>query len=282
MPPRSYPTARQRRLGAELRKLREHAGMTAREAGERLGGNQAQISHIESGRWGVSGDRVRILTSHYSAGNADLVAALVGMADERGKGWWDEYREALPADFRDIAELEHHATLMRTVQTVTVPGIFQTEDYARAMFAAVVPPLPSEEIGSRIEHRVRRRVVFEREAPLPFSAIIHEAALRMRFGGRKVAREQLDFLSTASEWDSVTIRVIPFTSELAVSAQGMLYACGAVPELDTVQLDSVAGSVFLDAEAQLDKYRVIYAAVEGMALDIGKSRDLIHHIAQEL
>ncbi|GAA3056140.1 hypothetical protein GCM10020000_43100 [Streptomyces olivoverticillatus] len=132
---------------------------------ELLGGNQAQISHIESGRWGVSAERVRRLAAFYSATDAKLIDALCGMAEERAKGWWEEYRGVLPAGFLNIAELEHHARFLRAYQTLTVPGIFQTSDYARTIFAGRIPALPAKELNARIEHRMKRRVIFLNAQP---------------------------------------------------------------------------------------------------------------------
>lgn len=157
MPPRSNPTARQARLGSELQKLRLASGMPAREAGALLGGDQAQISHIEAGRWGVSVERVRRLAAFYSVGDTKLIDALCGMAEDQRKGWWRDYRGIIPRGFLDLAELEHHATYLRSLQTLIMPGIFQTEDYARTIFGGAMPPLPASEIDARVEHRVRRR-----------------------------------------------------------------------------------------------------------------------------
>ncbi|MGW2187637.1 helix-turn-helix domain-containing protein [Streptomyces sp. NPDC001719] len=283
MPPRSSPTARQARLGTELRKLREASGLPARAAGELLGGNQAQISHIESGRWGVSAERVRRLAAFYSATDTKLVDALCAIAEERGKGWWETYRGVLPAAFLNIAELEHHARYLRAFQTLTVPGIFQTEDYARTIFGSSIPPLPAAELDARVEHRLKRRAIFDRATPPQFEAIIHEAALHVLYGGRAVARDQLRYLLEVSEWPTVVVRVISFASEEFIgSAQTMLYAGGVVSQLDTVQLDSVYGSVFLDADAQLADYRATYDALERVTLDVGESRDVINRIAKEL
>ncbi|MBB4893848.1 transcriptional regulator with XRE-family HTH domain [Streptomyces olivoverticillatus] len=263
--------------------MREASGLPARAAGELLGGNQAQISHIESGRWGVSAERVRRLAAFYSATDAKLIDALCGMAEERAKGWWEEYRGVLPAGFLNIAELEHHARFLRAYQTLTVPGIFQTSDYARTIFAGRIPALPAKELNARIEHRMKRRVIFERTTPPLLEAIIHEAALHVLYGGRGAARDQLRFLLEVSEWPTVTVRVIPFTSEeFFGSAQTMLYAGGVVPQLDTVQLDSAYGSVFLDADAQLARYRSMYDALQRLTLGVHESRDVINRIAKEL
>ncbi|GDY75903.1 transcriptional regulator [Streptomyces avermitilis] len=226
MPPRDIPTARQARLGAELRKLRELAGKTAREAAGLLSTDQAKISHIEAGRIGISEERIRRLAVFYACDDRDLIEALCAIAREsRGQGWWDEYRGVLAPGFLDIGELENHATYLRTVAVMTVPGILQTEDYIRAIHRSATPPLPAEEVDARVEFRLKRRSIFDRDTPPPFRVIVHEAALRMRFGGRKVAKGQLEYLLEASEWPTVTVRVIPFTCEDFVEATyPLLYA----------------------------------------------------------
>ncbi|MEV7190781.1 helix-turn-helix transcriptional regulator [Streptomyces sp. NPDC093510] len=283
MPPRSRPTVRQARLGAELRKLREAAGMAAREAGARLGGNQAQISHIEAGRWGVSAERVRRLAEIYSASDKRLVDALCAMAEERVKGWWEDYREVLGPGFLDIAELEHHASYLRSVQIVTMPGIFQTEEYVRAIHTSRASVLPDDEVDGRVDFRLKRRSIFEREAPPSFVALIHEAALRMRFGGRKVAKGQLDYLAEVSHWPTVKLRVIPFTCEDFIEVdQSLLYAGGVVPQLDTVHLDSPVGGVSIIDEVQLNRFGNLLDVAERASLSERESRRLLHRVASEL
>lgn len=284
MPPRDNPTARQARLGAELRKLRERAGKTARESAGLLSTDQAKISHMEAGRIGVSEERIRRLATFYNCDDEPLIAALCDIAAEhRGQHWFDDYRGILAPGFLDIAELELHATALRSMQSVTLPGLFQTENYARALFEGVMPKLPPDEVEARVEHRRKRIGIFERDTPPQFEAIIHEAALRMRFGGRKVAREQLEYLMEVSHLAPVTVRVIPFTSEDFIEVtQPVLYAHGVVPQLDTVQIDAAFGGRFLDAEADLKKYRTLLEIAEHASLDPDESRQLIHHIAREM
>ncbi|MGW2044896.1 helix-turn-helix domain-containing protein [Streptomyces sp. NPDC001858] len=283
MPPRSSPTARQARLGAELRKLREVAGLSTTEAGALLGGNQAQISHIEAGRWGVSAARVRQLAVHYGAANLELVDALCSMAEERGRGWWDEYREALASGFLDVAELEHRAMFLRSLQTVTLPGLLQTADYVRAIHGTRIPALSAEAVDLRVEFRVRRSQVLERDDPPPFEAFVHEAALRMRYGGREVTQAQLGHLRAVSERSTVTVRVIPFAYEGFIEAtQPVLYVGGVLKELDTVRLDSALGGRIVHAEAGLDKYRAQFELADRAALDVEESLRLIRDIEREL
>ncbi|MFE2496562.1 DUF5753 domain-containing protein [Streptomyces scopuliridis] len=284
MPPRDNPTARQARLGGELKKLRVRAGRAAREAAGLLSTDQAKISHIESGRIGVSEERIRKLAVFYACDDTALIESLCAIASEhRGQYWWDDYRGILAPGFLDIAELEHHAEYLRCLQPVTFPGVLQTEDYARALFLGVLPELPADEVQARVEHRMRRQSIFERAEPPRFQTIVHEAALRMRIGGRKVAREQLEHLLEASERPEVTLRVIPFASEDFIEiTQTALYAGGVVPQLDTVHIDTPFGGRFMDAAADLSRFRMMLDFAEQASLEPDESRSFVHHIAREL
>ncbi len=280
---RSNPTGRQLRLGSELRKLRERAGLTSVEAGQLLGIKPNQISNMEAGRAGVSPERVRAMACHYECADKALVEAVAGMTGERRRGWWEEYRDLLPPALLDLAELEHHATHLCSSVTVHIPGLLQTIDHARSLFRQVVPELAPPDVEHRASFRVKRQTVIYRDDPTPYLALIHEAALRMQFGGPAVAVAQLRHLLDMSEREHITIRVIPFAAGgFTGSGQSIFYSRGPVPQLDTVHLDQSHGPVFLDAEAQLDKYRAVLERVESRALAPEKSRDLIHTIAQDL
>ncbi|MEU1041988.1 helix-turn-helix transcriptional regulator [Streptomyces sp. NPDC005907] len=280
---RTNPTGRQLRFGTELRKLRERAGLTSTEAGQLMGIKQAQVSNMEAGRVGVSAERVRILACHYDCSDKALVQALSDMTTERGRGWWEEYREILPAVLLDLAEVEHHAAMLRTAVTVHIPGLFQTTDYAREIFRQDVPEMSPPDIEHRVSFRVKRQAVLYREPPTPHQAIIHEAALRMKFGGPSVTRVQLKHLLDMSERPHITVRVIPFDAgAFPGSGQSIYYSMGPVPQLDTVNLDQSHGPAFLDSEAQLDKYRVLLDRMEATALSPAQSRDFIHKVVQDL
>ncbi|MFF7095341.1 DUF5753 domain-containing protein [Streptomyces rubradiris] len=283
MPPRKAPTARQRRLGAELRKIREHAGLALADAAAQLGTDRTSISNVESGRFGVSGERVRTWTAHYGCSDVAYIDALAAMAEERGKGWWEDYRGELSAGALDLAELEYHATALRTVQIMHMPGLLQTEDYARAVFAEAVPPLNDIDLRRRLSHRLRRRDVLDRPNPPRCTFLIHEAALRMEFGGHQIARAQLDHLLKESHRDNVTVRVVPFAvGGFPNAGSSTLYAYGPVPQLDTVQTDTPHGPAFLDAETRLVNYRAVLDRTEERSLSPAKSRDFIHGIAQHI
>ncbi|MFJ9004651.1 helix-turn-helix domain-containing protein [Streptomyces canus] len=284
MPPTNSPTLRQRRLGAELRKLRERAGLSATGAAEQLGVNQARVSMIETGRTPISAERVRSMAHAYDCFDETLIEALSAMTGRRTRGWWEEYRDHVPVALVDLAELEHHAAALRVALMLHIPALLQTTDHARALFQAVVPPMRQYEMEHRLTHRLKRQGVLHRQDPPPYTAIIHEAALRMGFGGPVVARGQLKHLADMSELPHVELRVIPFgAAHFPTTGQSFDYAEGPVPQLDTVQLDSHHRACeFLDAEAQLSKYRAVLDGMESCALPSTASRDFIHHLIHDL
>ncbi|MFJ1973183.1 helix-turn-helix domain-containing protein [Streptomyces sp. NPDC087903] len=280
---RREPTARQMRLGAELRKLRDAAGLNAREAAALLGVNSVQISQIESGIAGVSEKRLRRLAAHYACTDESFIDALVAMATDRPQGWWEEYRGLLPTPFLDIAELERHSTYRRDVEFLFIPGLLQTDGYARATFSSRVPELPHEELELRVRHRMQRKVILEGPAPTPYAAVIHEAALRIRVSDRAASRTQLARVLELSAADHITVRVIPFDLDgFGGTWSTTMLAGGAVPRLDTAVRDAPHGTAFVDSEAQLGVFRTLFRKVEAASLDPERSRDFIHRLAKEL
>ncbi|MEV7851007.1 helix-turn-helix transcriptional regulator [Streptomyces sp. NPDC088183] len=283
MAARTSPTERQKRLGAEVRRLRTSADVSAEFAAGLLGVDRGKISNIEAGTRPISPDRLRTLACNCDCTDVKYVDALVEMAQSRGRNWWERYRGILPQGLLDIAELEQHAVHMRAAYSVHIPGLLQTSDHALALFRVVIPQLPEREVALRLAHRVERQEILDGDAPPPYTAIVHEAALRMQFGGRAVARAQLDHLLTKSEQTNVTLLVIPFDAGAFPGAgQTVLYAEGPVPRLDTVQIDNSHGPVFVHSDVQLAKYRAHLDWMEKIALSPGKSRNFIHNIASQL
>ncbi|MEV6593313.1 helix-turn-helix domain-containing protein [Streptomyces acidicola] len=280
---RREPTARQMRLAVELRRLRDAAGLTAREAAALLGVSSAQISQIEAGLTGVSEKRLRRLAANYSCTDEAFIDALVAVATDRTRGWWEEYRELLPTSFLDLSELEDHATFLREIQFLYVPGPLQTEDYARAIFSDRIPELPHDELELRVRHRMQRKVILEGPEPTSYEAVIHEAALRIRVGDRAASRAQLTQLLEVSEADHITVRAIPFDLDgFGGSWTAMMLAGGAVPKLDTALRDAPHAAAFIDSEAQLGVLRTLFRRVEVVSLDPQRSRDFIHRLVKEL
>ncbi|MFE1554717.1 helix-turn-helix domain-containing protein [Streptomyces sp. NPDC058734] len=283
MPPRTSPTERRKRLGAELRKMRLAADVSAESAAGLLGVDRSKVSAIEQGVRTISEERLRALACHCACADEPYIRSLIEMAQPRQRGWWERYRGALPASLIDIAELEAHATAIRYAQSVHIPGMLQTSDHALAIFRWVIPELPEQQVAVRLAHRLERQRLLDGDSPPRYAGVIHEAALRMQFGGRKVTRAQLEYLLHMSERDGITLRVLPFEAGgFPGAGQTVNYLVANVPQLDTVQVDSTHGPDFIYAEAQLSKYRTHLDWMERLSFSPGKSRDFIHQLVREL
>ncbi|MFE7565276.1 helix-turn-helix domain-containing protein [Kitasatospora sp. NPDC057500] len=278
MPGRPNPTLRQRRLGAELRRMREQAGLRGGELANLLGVSAAQVTQMENGKTSVNADRLRTIAAACKCTNEPLIEALVGFASSRPKGWWERYRGTLSTGFLEVAEMEAHALKIYTWATTYVPGLQQTGAYASAVFARISPPLPQRDIDTRTAFRVQRQQAL-RSSGTPHVSFIHEAALRMQFGGRRVLAEQLDSLIEDSAAGVCSVRVVPFDMDTFPGAgENIMFAEGLVPELATLQMDTAQGVLFFDAPADLASHRATFAQLDSLALPDDESREFIRTI----
>jgi transcriptional regulator with XRE-family HTH domain len=283
MSARSATTARQRRIGAELRRMREAAGLNIAQAATSFGVERTRISNIEAGRLGVSEERVRSLASVYQCADRAYVDALATVAETRVKGWWEDYRGKLGAGALDLAELEHHARSLRSLEVTHLPGLLQTEEYARAVILSDVPEPTPAELRRYLSFRMRRRDVLDRDEPPSCVFLIHEAALRLDFGGAAVMRAQLGRILESSERDNVIVRVLPFSAGGFPTAGSSIHQFhGPVPQLDTVQFDTPLGISLLDAPAVLNKYRNTLDRIEELTLTPEESRDFVDDVMKQL
>lgn len=224
----------------------------------------------------MSAQRVRTFAFHYGCTDEPLIDALAAMASTRHRGWWEEYRDKLPASLLDLAEVEHYATALRSAQVTHLPVLLQTPEHARLIFQQAIPTPPHHEVEYRFSHRMKRQAVLYRDTPMPFTAVIHEAALRMQVGDREVRVAQLRHLIEMSHRDNVTVLIIPFDAGMFPgSGQTVVLAEGPVPQLDTVQLDTEHGSELIHTEALVDMYRVVVSRMESMALGAHESREFL-------
>ncbi|MFD8756301.1 helix-turn-helix domain-containing protein [Kitasatospora sp. NPDC059577] len=276
------PTLRQRRLGAELRRMREQAGFGGSHLAQLLGVTAALVTQMENGKSAVSPERLREIAEACMCLNEPLIDALAEMAGDREPGWWDEYRGLLAAAPIDVAEIEGHARRLRSFTIGFVPGLLQTASYATAVFAKGYTPLSDQELDRRVNFRLRRQQLV-RAGETPYSALVHEAALRIQYGGPAILRGQLESLIKDSELPGVSLQVVPFdTADFPGPSENLAFAEGPVPELDTVQADSSHGSHIFDSPAQLAGYRAIFRRIEAVALPESESRDYIRSIVEEM
>jgi transcriptional regulator with XRE-family HTH domain len=265
MPPRTSPSERQQRLGAELRALRVRAGMSGDAAAELIGVERTRISHIESGRVGVPRNGLYKLLRAYGCPPGAYFDALMEMALESGKGWWDEFTDTIGPAARNLAELESGATMLRTHEPSVIPGMLQTEEYARAVLEAMEQD--PQRAARYAEFRLARQRILTGNAPVAYRAVIHEAALHTRVGSAAIMRRQLLRLIEICRLPNVTVQVYPFEAGIySAHTQSFVIYGGAVPELDTVYLEHPTKSIFLHDGAQLDEYAKMFERLSELAL----------------
>ncbi|MER6365673.1 helix-turn-helix transcriptional regulator [Kitasatospora sp. NPDC001527] len=284
MPPRRHPSLRQRRLGAELRRIREAAGLNGPQLAKILDIDVSQVSQMESGKAGVSRQRIRAIAGACKCLNDPLIEALGNMTQDRNKGWWEEYRGVLHSAFLESAEHEEFAAGPIKVWTSTfVPGLLQTGDYAKGMFSRRIPSLSIHELDLHTAFRTQRRNFLMRNPDKKLEAYIHESSLLTRYGGTQTLRQQLGCLIEDSHRGNVSIRVVPFKAHTYPGAiESLIFSIGEVPELDTVELESSRGPIFFDAPSEIESYRAIFQRIEKAALSEEESRELIGETAQNL
>ncbi|TQF04237.1 helix-turn-helix transcriptional regulator [Kitasatospora acidiphila] len=280
---RTNPTLRQRRVGAELRRMREQAGLAGSQLARLLDVTPAHITQVESGKTPISVERMYTIAGMCMCTNEPLLEALAETIADRGKGgWWEEYRGALPIDFLEVAELEGHAKGIVAFNMAFVPGLLQTRSYAKALFTEGLVPLRDQEIDLRVALRLRRQQE-TRSAGTPYLALLHEAALHGHYGGRDVLIEQLSSLIESSEHPTTSIRVVPFEAvTFPVPSEDLVHMAGVVPELDTVQVDASHGVYIVDQPARLARHRAILERIEAVALSEDDSRGFIRSTMKEV
>ncbi|MCT9005181.1 helix-turn-helix domain-containing protein [Streptomyces sp. NPDC054766] len=265
MAPRSNPSERQRRLGAELRKLRVRAGLSGERAAAILDADRARISNIETGRIDVSRNRLHKVLQEYGCPAGPYFDALMAMAQESGKGWWDEFNDTIGPGARDLAELESRSTVLRTHEPLVIPGMLQTEEYARAVLEAT--ERDRRRAHRYAEFRLARQRVLTGASPVTYRAVVHEAALHTRVGGAAVMRRQLLRLMEMSRLPNVAVQVYPFEAGIyAAHTQSFVLYASAAPELETVYLEHPTNSLFLRDANHLDEYTKMFERLSELAL----------------
>ncbi|MEV0324261.1 helix-turn-helix domain-containing protein [Streptomyces sp. NPDC050658] len=256
---RTHITERQRRLGSELRGLREAAGLSVNAASAQIGMGAAHLSHVEAARTAIAAERLTALLSAYGVKSEPYVEALAGMADSDGKGWWSEYRRTFPQRTLDLAELESGAAHVRNYETLVLPGLLQTEAYMRALFQSSRPAAQPTEIENLVRFRLARQQAVLGSSGPQLQVVVHEAAIRLVVGDARIMREQLTHLLRTSALPNVTLQVLPFEAGPGTWLSApFLEVEPAVARLGTVLLEHPAARVVLDDEESLARYRATF------------------------
>jgi transcriptional regulator with XRE-family HTH domain len=279
------PTVRRRIVGAQLRRLREASGVSRRQAAASIRAGESKLARIEAGRVGLEEHDVKQLLELYGIGEAEERDALLALAREANRpGWLQEFSGAVPAWFRPYVDLEEAAQVIRTYEVQFVPGLLQTEDYARAVIAHGLSDPAEEEVTRRVELRLRRQQILTAPNPTRLWAVIDEAALWRPIGGSDVSRAQLRALLEAARLQHITVQVMPFrVGGHAGEAGAFTILRFPEPELhDIAYVEQLTGAMYLERDDDMDSYG---AAMERLCVQSAspeESMDLISKIIREI
>jgi hypothetical protein len=281
MPPPNSPTVRRRLLAAELRRLRLDMAKTAEEVGAALNWSKAKISRYELAQSALRpGEVARLLDAYgVSGGRRERLLALADDATQ--KGWWQAFDDVLTEGHKAFIGLEAEATSILDWQINVVPGLLQTEQYARDVLSAihVVAPITPKTIERRLEMRLYRQHLLTREDPPKYHALLDESVLRRQHGDRAVMRAQLLRLLQMAELPNVTIQVLPFqrTQALAVDSFSILqFGVAHEAELpDVVSLEHLIDELHIEGDSAAHTFRLAFSHLAAECLSPSASRELI-------
>jgi transcriptional regulator with XRE-family HTH domain len=270
------PMVRRRRLGMELRGLREQAELTIEQVAERLRWSNSKVSRIETGRITVSPEDVQRMLQVYGVRDKSKDALVKIAREAKTKGWWQRYPHQ---DIRPLIGFESAAASIRTFEVQVVPGLLQTEAYARAVIQASHLELPYKEIDRRVDLRMARQThLFTADDPPRLWAILDEPIVRRPIGGLEVMRMQLEELIRAAESPAITIQVLPLNSGEHAGMDGSfsIHNFSDPADPDVVYVGNAAKDAYLDDEATVARYELIFDHLQAAAL---KPTDSIQFLA---
>lgn len=279
------PPVRRRLLGAALRRFREQAGFTLEDAARMLECDRSKISRIETGQRGVRPKELRELLVEYGVDELRRDALLTVARQTRQAGWWQSYSRVLDDAYQDFIGLEATAASIWTYEAQLIPGLLQTEDYARAIAAASLVNETQEEHEQFVQVRLTRQQVLTRDDdPLQFWAILSEGALRQQVGGREVMRAQFAHLiEIGNSQPNVNLQVLPFAAgaHAATSGPFVIMKFPEAPDLGVVYLEGQTGGIYLETADEVARYTLVFEHLRASALSTAATVRLIEEVARD-
>ncbi|MFD5470254.1 helix-turn-helix domain-containing protein [Streptomyces sp. NPDC127105] len=276
-------TTRRRQLGAMLRKLRARKGMTLEEAGQLVGVSKATVSRYETQAGPVKWIVVDALCREYGASDSEREAVVRLAKDAKQQGWWSSFADSIPESMNLLLTLEDEAVREDHFSCVYVPGLLQSRAYSTALQKANEIPLQPSEIERLVDIRMKRQEILNRPKPPRLWAILDESVIRRVVGSPETMKEQLGRLLEANESPHITLQVLPFSKGAHSAALGSFVILGGTESaLDVVYVDFHVGSLFLEKDEELERYRLAFEYLRAQALDMEASSALIHRARKEL
>ncbi|MFF5243617.1 helix-turn-helix domain-containing protein [Streptosporangium sp. NPDC000095] len=262
------PTVRRRRLASELRRLRVERGLSMQEVAERMDLTAASVSRIETGRRGIRPRDLRAFLDMYEVPEADREPLMALSREARQRGWWQNYGDVLPGEYATLIGLEAEAASVRTYQQTLVPGLLQTEEYARAVVAATRPGDAEEEIERRVSVRMERQKRLADDRPLELSVVLGEGVVRQHMGTTETTATQLRYLAEVGRRPNIMIQILPYRAGAHQAMTGSFNIVGfpAPSDLDVIYLENMSSGLYLEDSADVRRYVAVFDYLRAAAL----------------
>jgi transcriptional regulator with XRE-family HTH domain len=279
------PTVRRRRLGSELRKLRDANGLKLEEVAGELGVAPSTLSRIETGKAPTKSAYLNQMLEMYGVVDPGQRQVLVDMAREgHRKGWWAAYEDVLASGFDIYVGLEAETTGIRSYENSVVHGLLQTADYVRAVLRELQPRHTSEQVERQVDLRLARQQRLEDEPALDLWVIHDEAVIRRAVGGPTVMGAQLGRLLEVADVPGMTLQVLPFCNGAHAGLRGPFSILEFPDRIDSrvAHVESVGGFLYLEKEREVRACADAFDRLRASALSPGASIDLISQVMKEL
>lgn len=278
---KSAPTIRLRRLAGQLRRLRDGTELRREDVEEKTGINSTTLYRIETARTRPQYRTLAALLKLYGVPSDEQERLKALYKQSANQGWIQPWHEDLREEYTAYINFEAGAHGVRNYSGQFIPGLLQTEDYARAVIRGVLHGATDEQVEDRVRTRMERQALLSKESPLKLWVIIDESALRREVGGRTVMREQLEHLRKAAKAPHVTVQVIPFSSGAHPGMPGEFIALDFEDPLDTdlIHVDGQAGEIFLESDVDIKRFRADFDHLVAVAESPDDSVALITEIA---
>lgn len=278
------PTVLKILLGAQLRRLREQAGVSRDDAGYHIRASGSKISRLELGRVSFKERDVSDLLDLYRIDPETKQQLLQLTAEANATPWWQRYREVVPDWFQVYVGLEEAASLIRVYEVQFVPGLLQTEEYARAVVMQGSPNLAPEEVESRVAVRMGRQKLFARENPPRLWAVVDEAALRRPMGSPEVLVGQVKRLIDAISEPNITLQIMPFKYG-GHAAEGGAFTIMRFPEADLpdmVYMEYLTGANYIDKAEDVEIYAAVMERLSVAGTSPDRTKDVLNEILKDI
>ncbi|MEV4216739.1 helix-turn-helix transcriptional regulator [Nonomuraea sp. NPDC049725] len=279
---RQPPTVRMRRLAAELRRLRDAAGLSQEDVTNQTGVNVATLYRIETGRTKPQLRTLNALLDTYGVTGPSRDALTLLQRDAGKRGWLNTADSGLPEQYTAYINFEAEAREILNFEATFIPGLLQTPDYARQVIAGVLPAATDDDIQRRVDARLKRQELLGTPDAPQLWAVIDEAALHRRVGGTAVMRDQLRHLATQARNPHITIQVIPFKAGAHPGMPGsfIILRFGMIAP-DIVYIDSMGGDLFLEEEAELIRHNMVFEHLRAVALSPSDTVTLLTSLGED-